>query len=478
MINSAVRVPPFPPADPSPPPTDRVSPVRGGETGVNHPGDSGGESGVTRGESGVTAGVSGGDAQGESPPVSPRLTPTFTPSDLQKGFPVTSATAAVEPTPGWVVAVLGVLLLPLAAGAFILSFVQLLPVMLFGGWDSATAWLGPVVLDVTAAAGAVMHVVSRDPRVRRWGLGLLAGGTLLSIAGNLAGHAIRTPDGRPRVALPEHMTGWTLPGPWQAVVVLLSIAVPASVAVLTHAFGAVLTAWLETRPAAVADPTLLVAADPTPADRQPTGDPAGRPAAGPVGTRPDPTAAPDPGPTRPADRPDPTGGSAPDPTPVGSTRPAADSGPDLRESGEWGTRPDPTDPPTAHPTGDPTGPAVGYPTDPTRTRPTRPDSPDPAPDSAADSAADPAPDRPDPQPTGSDHPTPDPTTRPDSESGADPTDPELTRLVARAREEVESGRIRPTAEGIRVALRVGSARAKQIRDALKHDQRHGLRAVS
>jgi hypothetical protein len=43
---------------------------------------------------------------------------------------------------------------------------------------------------------------------------------------------------------------------------------------------------------------------------------------------------------------------------------------------------------------------------------------------------------------------------------------------------VESGELRLTAEAIRVTLRVGQERAKKIRDALKHDQRHGLRAVS
>lgn len=72
------------------------------------------------------------------------------------------------PTPGWLVAVLGALLLPLAGGAFVLSFEQQLPVMMLGGWGPRTAPLGPVVLDLAASAGAVMHVVARDRQVRAW----------------------------------------------------------------------------------------------------------------------------------------------------------------------------------------------------------------------------------------------------------------------------------------------------------------------
>lgn len=379
---------------------------------------------------------------------------------------MTTAATPTDPTPGWVVAVLGVLLLPLAAGAFILSFVQLLPVMLFGGWDTSTAWLGPVVLDVTAAAGAVMHVVSRDKAVKNWGLGLLIGATLLSIAGNLAGHAIRTADNRPRVRMPEHMSGWVLPEVGQYVVTALSVAVPLAVAALVHAFGAVLTAWLTTRPASDSEsartdsthPTVLVV-DPTPL---------------PDSTRPDPTAAPDGNPTAQPTRSDLVGQSGADPQPTRSTsdptRLASDSTADLRESGESGARPDSGSHPTPDPTADPTDPRVGYPTDPTGTRPDPTDRPDSGPDSHPTESADSTPQS-----------TSDPTrpaTRPDSESGADPTDPELTRLVERARELVESGELRLTAEAIRVTLRVGQERAKKIRDALKRDQRHGLRAVS
>jgi hypothetical protein len=370
--------------------------------------------------------------------------------DQQKEDSVTTANPP-EPTPGWVVAVLGVLLLPLAAGAFILSFVQLLPVMLFGGWDSSTAWLGPVVLDVTAAAGAVMHVVSRDRQVRAWGLGLLAGGTALSIAGNLAGHAITTPGAGARVPLPEHMAGWALPAAWQWVVAALSVAVPLSVAVLVHAFGAVLTAWLTTRPAAAGESAAADSSHPTRAAADPT------PLADP--TRPDPTRAPDSTVAAQPIGPDSVGQSGADPLPTDPTRLASDSGADLRESGESGAESDPTDHPTPQPTADPTRPGVGYPTDPTATRP--------------DSS-----DRPDSQPTGSADPTPDPTARPDSEPATDPADDELTRLVEQARELVESGRIRPTADAIRVALEVGQKRSREIRDALKDNHRHGLRAVS
>jgi hypothetical protein len=55
----------------------------------------------------------------------------------------------------------------------------------------------------------------------------------------------------------------------------------------------------------------------------------------------------------------------------------------------------------------------------------------------------------------------------------------LARLVAEARTRLAAGEIRLTADSIRPALRVGQARAKQIRDVLKHERdRHGLRAVS
>lgn len=378
---------------------------------------------------------------------------------------MTTADTPTEPTPGWVVAVLGVLLLPLAVAAFTLSFVQLLPVMLFGGWDTSTAWLGPVVLDVTAVAGAVMHVVSLDPKVRAWGLGLLAGGTVLSIAGNLAGHSIRTPGNGARVPLPQNMTGWTLPEGYQWVLIALSVAVPLAVAVLVHAFGAVLTAWLTTQPAsdsgsvrpdsthptlAVADPTLLsdsTRLDPTRAsDSDPTVEPTGPDPVGQSGAEPQPT--------------DPT----PDPT-----RLASESTADLRESGESGTRPDSDSHPTPDPTADPTDLRVGYPTDPTGTRPDPANRPDSGPDSRPTESADPTLQPPDPTR---------PATRPDSESGADPTDPELTRLVARARELIESGQAKPTVDSLRPALSIGQAKAREVRDALKHNQRHGLRAVS
>lgn len=347
-------------------------------------------------------------------------------------------TTAPEPTPGWVVAVLGVLLLPLAAGAFILSFEQLWPVMLLGGWSAATAWLGPVVLDITASSGAVMHVVSSDAAVRRWGLGLLLGGTVLSIAGNLAGHNIKTsPGGASRATLPPEMTGWSLPGQWQPVVVALSIAAPTAVAVLVHAFGAVFKAWLATRLATRS------ASDSTTARRA-------------VPTRLDPTAVADLLPTHSAIRPDSQAESVPDPTLADPTRPASDPVSDLHESDESATRPDPTGQQASDPTAHPTDSRAADPTDPTPTRPLAPDS----------------------DPTESADPIPQPTTRPDSESATDPTDPELDRLVKRARELVQSGEIRPTADAIRPALGVGQAKAREIRDILKNDQRHGLRAVS
>ncbi|GHH57677.1 hypothetical protein [Lentzea cavernae] len=368
---------------------------------------------------------------------------------------MTTPAATAEPTPGWMVAVLGASLLPLAAAAFVLSFEQLWPVMLLGGWSTSTAWLGPVMLDVTAAAGAVMHVVSTDRGAKNWGLGLLLGATLLSIAGNLAGHNIATaPGGATRAQLPPDMAGWSLPDSWQPVVLALSIAAPTFVAVLVHAFGAVLKAWLSTRPAtrsdsveSIEDPT-VTRLDPTesaPSDPPPTADP----------TRPDHL-----------DRPDPVA----DTRPIAPTRLTPDPTADLRQSAESDTRPDQTDAPDQLRPADPT------------------DDPTPA---AADSAPQPTdrPDRPVAQPTS--RPAPDPTesddpTRPtDSAAPTDRApaatyspDSDLADLIARARRLVESGEIRLTADAIRPALGVGQAKAREIRDALKDEQRHGLRAVS
>lgn len=363
----------------------------------------------------------------------------------------TAVNNTTEATPGWMVAVLAASLLPLAAAAFVLSFEQLWPVMLLGGWSTSTAWLGPVMLDVTAAAGAVMHVVSTDRGAKNWGLGLLLGATLLSIAGNLAGHNIATaPGGATRAQLPPEMAGWSLPDRWQPVVLALSIAAPTFVAVLVHAFGAILKAWLSTRPARRSDPADSID-DPTATRLDPT-----------ESALSDPTPTADP--TRPdqSDRPDPATDSRPD----SSTRPASDPTADLHKSAESDTRPDPTaapEPtqpvdPTAHPTADPT-PVESDPTD----RPTSQPTTRPAPD-----------------PTESDHPTQptDPTRPTDPTLSADRPDPTDSDLVARARRLVESGEIRLTADAIRPALGVGQAKAREIRDALKHEQRHGLRAVS
>lgn len=361
----------------------------------------------------------------------------------------TAADTQTEPMPGWVVAVLGALLLPLAAGAFVLSFEQLWPVMVLGGWSTSTAWLGPIVLDITAAAGAVMHVVGNDRSVKNWGLALLLLATVLSITGNLAGHNIATtPGGASRAQLPPEMTGWNLPDSWQPVVLALSIAAPTFVAVLVHAFGSILKAWLATR-LATADSTRSDSTDTESA--QPTGpDPLPTPAA---------NSHPIVRPT--ADRPDLTG--LPDPQSTDPTRPVSDSTADLHKSDE-----------SAHPT------------DPTEQVATRPDSQSTSAPTAVAARTDRHPTRPESDPTAPDfnHPTLDPTeTRPkshptDSESATRPTDSEFDDLVARARKLVESGEIRPTADAIRPALGVGQAKAREIRDALKNDQRHGLRAVS
>lgn len=358
-------------------------------------------------------------------------------------------------TPAWAVVVMGMLLLPLAGLGFALSFQMMLPVMVIAGWSVAIAWGGPVLVDLAAASGALMQMVSRDTTTRRWGTGVLGFSTLLSIAMNLAGHSVK----RPRGDLPGQFAGMTLPGGWQWVVMLMSIATPLFIAVLVHAFGHVLMAYLATRPTAVADPTRLPTARPA----DPTGHPTRLPTRPAVATRPDPTPVVATRPTEVAGRPDPTRRPASDPTVSDPTRLGPDSGADLQEPVGSDSRSDLTGQPATHPTPDPTDPRVGHPTG---TRPTAPDRPDSPPTRPAD----PTPD--------STAARPDPTDSPDQESGADPTDPELTRLVARARELIESGAIRPTADAIRPALGVGSARAREIRDALKNDQRHGLRAVS
>lgn len=295
---------------------------------------------------------------------------------------------------------------------------------------------------------------------------------------NLAGHSIAVPGGTTRAVMPDSMAGWHLPGRWDLVVMLLSVAVPIMVGVLVHAFGAVLRAWLDSRSGRVGSGTRLAVG--------PVGYPTGRlsdypthvePADSAKPTRPDPVA------DSPADSPvppDPTGRVGyPTRVAESGTRLEPDSGPDLRESGESGSRPDPARPVES---GKPTLPTAREP-DPTRQADCPTDRPDPvadSPDPTGEPEADPTPATRLADPTQKQSTEPDPT-RPDSD--ADPTDPTLDGQLDAARRLIESGRLQPGARGsyteqaVREALSVGAARAREIREALNADLRHGLRAV-
>ncbi|WP_158896003.1 hypothetical protein [Amycolatopsis anabasis] len=150
-----------------------------------------------------------------------------------------------EDTPYWVVIVMTILLLPLAAAAFTLSFQMIWPVMIVAGWSVSVAWLGPVLVDIAAAAGAFMQLAIRNSTVQRSGRLLLLASTALSIVGNLAGHSIEKPDHADQ--LPPELRGAFLPAKWSWVVEAMSIAAPVFVAGLVHAFGHVLVGYMASR---------------------------------------------------------------------------------------------------------------------------------------------------------------------------------------------------------------------------------------
>ncbi|MBP2341090.1 hypothetical protein JOF41_007344 [Saccharothrix coeruleofusca] len=166
---------------------------------------------------------------------------------------------APRPPELWTVITMAVILIPLAACAFVLSFQMLHPVMLLAGWSAGTAWLGPVLIDLAAGAGALMMMVLRGT-AWRFGLGLLSASTALSIVGNLAGHNIERADGSHSADFPPELVGARLPEDWQWVVVLLSIAAPVFVAVLVHAFAEVLMSYLAARRPAAARPPVTAPA--------------------------------------------------------------------------------------------------------------------------------------------------------------------------------------------------------------------------
>lgn len=150
-----------------------------------------------------------------------------------------------EETPLWAVIIMAALLLPLAAAAFTLSFQMIWPVMILAGWSVGVAWLGPVLVDIAAGAGAFMQLAVRNETVQWSGRLLLAASTALSIAGNLAGHAIEKP--HHSAALPPELSGAFLPHEWSWVVQAMSIAAPVFVAGLVHAFGHVLVGYMASR---------------------------------------------------------------------------------------------------------------------------------------------------------------------------------------------------------------------------------------
>lgn len=107
--------------------------------------------------------------------------------------------------------------------AFTLSYAMLLLVVKATGWTDWVAKLGPAVPDVAALAAAVM-LVARVQRSLAWTL--LVGSTGMSIAGNLAGHAIQAQ----KQAAEE-----VFPDAWSWVGGAFSIFMPVVMAFLVHA---------------------------------------------------------------------------------------------------------------------------------------------------------------------------------------------------------------------------------------------------
>lgn len=169
--------------------------------------------------------------------------------------------------PGWAIWVVGSFLIPAAGAAFVLSFQMIQPVVLAAGWNTWASYLGPIVIDVAAIAAAIMGSISAHPIFVHTGHFLLITATTLSIVLNLAGHRLQEETQLARLgltpeqaqddrvvratiaALPQEQASQVtlVPAEWEWAIYLFSIMVPVILAILIHAFGKALMAFLQER---------------------------------------------------------------------------------------------------------------------------------------------------------------------------------------------------------------------------------------
>lgn len=138
------------------------------------------------------------------------------------------------------VIVVGIFAGVVAISAFILSFFMIYPVVVAAGWPPDFAWLGPIVVDITAVAAAFMSVLSKHYVFVRTGRFLLFCATLLSITLNLAGHQMHE-------LAPNALAGLRVPAGWAWATALFSVLVPVVLAVIIHLFGSALHIFMEQR---------------------------------------------------------------------------------------------------------------------------------------------------------------------------------------------------------------------------------------
>lgn len=144
-----------------------------------------------------------------------------------------------EYVPGASVLALGVLTGLVATAAFTLSFQMILPVVTAAGWTAPIAYLGPVVIDITEVAAAIMGVLANRADFIRTGRQFLIMATFLSIVLNLAGHQVRA-------SSPGAIHSSVPPG-WTWAIELFSVMVPVILAINIHLFGTAFSAWLAQR---------------------------------------------------------------------------------------------------------------------------------------------------------------------------------------------------------------------------------------
>lgn len=131
------------------------------------------------------------------------------------------------------VVIAGMILLPVAAIAFALSFQMTLPLIEAGGWYGGVAVSGPLFLDAAASAAAIFGLLSQHHLFVRSGRLLLVLATVLSVWMNMDGHALH----RKQDPGAEN----------SAALMAFGIAVPIVLAVLIHLFGTALGVYMQQR---------------------------------------------------------------------------------------------------------------------------------------------------------------------------------------------------------------------------------------